>query len=78
MVSFPLTDTWMNDMSDLVRFSSTPFQEVLEYWAKTLEDIEVDMPEHITGVSATYTFELPNGMQAKIEVGRDILEEDNY
>lgn len=75
-MSFPLALIRNNTMSDLVRFASSPFQDVLEGWAKTIEDMEVDMPEHITGISATYTFELPNGMQAKVEVGRDILEED--
>lgn len=63
-------------MSDLVRFASSPFQNVLEEWAKAIEDMEVDMPEHITGISATYNFELPNGMQVKVEVGRNILEEE--
>lgn len=63
-------------MADLVRFSETPFQEVLEYWGDEMDKFMVDMPEYITGVSAEYTFTLPSGMQVRVEVGRNILNQE--
>ena len=63
-------------MTDLVRYSETPFQEVLVYWGGELDKLMLDIPEHITGVSAEYHFTLPTGMQVRIEVGRDILNQE--
>lgn len=64
-------------MTDLVRYSETPFQEVLEYWGDEIDKVMLDLPEYISGVSAVYTFTLPSGMQVKVEVGRDILNQDD-
>lgn len=63
-------------MTDLVRYSETPFQEVLEYWGDEMDKIMLDLPDNVTGVVAEYTFNLPNGMQVRIEVGRDILNQE--
>lgn len=63
-------------MADLVRFSETPFQEVLEYWGYEMDKILMNVPECITGVSAVYTFILPSGMEVKVEVGRNILNQE--
>lgn len=63
-------------MTDLVRYSETPFQEVLEYWGNELDKIMLDAPDYITGVSAGYTFTLPSGMEVKVEVGRNILNQE--
>lgn len=63
-------------MTDLIRFSETPFQEVLEYWGDELDKVMLDLPDDVTGVIAKYHFTLPNGMQVKIEVGRDILNQE--
>lgn len=63
-------------MTDLVRYSETPFQEVLEYWGNELDKIMLDVPDYITGVSAGYTFTLPSGMEVKVEVGRNILNQE--
>lgn len=63
-------------MTDLVRFSEIPFQEVLEYWGDEMDKIMIGAPEYITGVSAVYIFALPSGMQVKVEVGRDILNQE--
>lgn len=63
-------------MTDLVRFSETPFQEVLEYWGDELDKCMIGAPEYITGVSAEYTFTLPSGMQVRVEIGRNILNQE--
>ena len=63
-------------MTDLVRYSETPFQEVLEYWGDELDKIMLDVPNYVTGVSAGYTFTLPSGMEVKVEVGRNILNQE--
>lgn len=64
-------------MTDLVRYSETPFQEVLEYWGDEIDKVMLHLPEYISGVSAVYNFTLPSGMQVKVEVGRDILNQDD-
>lgn len=63
-------------MADLVRFSETPFQEVLEYWGDEVDKCMVGAPEIIVGVSQEFHFTLPSGMQVKVEVGRNILSQE--
>lgn len=63
-------------MSDLDRFAEKPFQEVLEYWAETMVEQEATMPDCFSEIVLGYSFTLPNGVQAKIEIGRDIIEDE--
>lgn len=63
-------------MTDLVRYSETPFQEVLEYWGDELDKCMIGAPEYIVGVSQEFNFTLPSGMQVKVEVGRNILNQE--
>lgn len=61
-------------MSDLERFAEKPFQDVLEYWAETVLEQEATMPDCFNGIVLGYSFTLPSGVQAKIEIGRNIIE----
>ena len=63
-------------MKDLNSYSETPFQEVLEYWGDGLDKCMIGAPEFIVGVSQEFHFTLPSGMQVKVEVGRNILNQE--
>ena len=63
-------------MTDLIRFSEIPFQKVLEYWSDEMDKIMLDLPDDVTGVIAEYSFKLPNGMQVRMEVGKNILNQE--
>lgn len=56
--------------------SETPFHEVLSQWGEDLIEQEKNLLEEFEGVILGRSFTLKNGIQVKVEIGRDIIEED--
>jgi hypothetical protein len=56
--------------------SESPFCEVLNQWGEELIEQEKNLPEMFEGVILGRSFTLKNGIQVKVQIGRDIIEED--
>lgn len=56
--------------------TESPFHEVLSQWGEDLIEQEKNLLEEFEGVILGRSFTLKNGIQVKVEIGRDIIEED--
>lgn len=56
--------------------SESPFYEVLDQWGEDLIEQEKDLLEVFESVILGRSFTLKNGIQVKVQIGRDIIEED--
>lgn len=56
--------------------SESPFFEVLNKWGEELIEQEERLSEMFAGIIIGKSFTLKSGVQVKIEIGRDIIEED--
>jgi len=56
--------------------SDSPFYEVLNQWGEELIEQEERLSEMFSGIVIGKNFTLKSGVQVKIEIGRDIIEED--
>lgn len=56
--------------------SESPFYEVLDQWSEDLIEQEKNLLEEFEGVILGRSFTLKNGIQVKVQIGRDIIEED--
>lgn len=65
------------DMSEETKVTSeSPFCEVLNQWGEELIEQEERLSEMFAGIVIGKNFTLKSGVQVKIEIGRDIIEED--